>query len=395
MEELKSFIGTEVARVVEPFHEKLREQAQEPVWLAKMLNALPGQVQRPVERYDIIGGLTRSLAAAKMDVDRAAGWAKKTWGDTAAMTTAVTKALAAGSATAGGFLVPGEVYNDVIELLRTATAIRRMNPMIIDMNTGVVSIPKITGGSTAAYIGENQDDNASTMTFGDVVLTWKKLRSLVPISNDLLRFSSPSADTIVRNDMVQALAIRQDLAFLRGDGLQHTPKGLRYWAPSANILLANATVNTANIVADLNRMILQLMNANVRMIRPGWIFANRTAQYLRTSLTSGGDLIWGREMNDTGTLLGIPFTTTNQVPITLGGGANESEIYLVDFADVIIGEAQSLLLDVSTEASYMDGGQMVSAFSRDQTVIRAIEEHDIGMRHDESIAILTGVTWGA
>lgn len=49
---------------------------------------------------------------------------------------------------------------------------------------------------------------------------------------------------------------------------------------------------------------------------------------------------------------------------------------------------------MSTEAAYKDAaGNMQAAFSRDETVMRAIVQHDIGMRHLPALAVLTGVTW--
>jgi hypothetical protein len=37
---------------------------------------------------------------------------------------------------------------------------------------------------------------------------------------------------------------------------------------------------------------------------------------------------------------------------------------------------------------------VVSAYQNDQTVIRAISEHDLAMRRQESLAILQGVIYG-
>jgi hypothetical protein len=62
-------------------------------------------------------------------------------------------------------------------------------------------------------------------------------------------------------------------------------------------------------------------------------------------------------------------------------------------ADAVIGDATSIIIDTSTEAAYHDGTQVVAAFSQDQTVVRAIVQHDFGMRHDASVAVLTQVTW--
>ena len=85
---------------------------------------------------------------------------------------------------------------------------------------------------------------------------------------------------------------------------------------------------------------------------------------------------------------------TNQLPEDLGVGGNESEIYFVDFSQVLIPDTMAIQLSISTEATYMDGGALVSAFSRDQTVVRTIAEHDLGLRHDKAVAVGTGVRWG-
>ncbi len=58
----------------------------------------------------------------------------------------------------------------------------------------------------------------SKPTFGQVVASFKKLTALVPVSNDMQRFADPAIDAYVRDDLVQVLARREDLAFIRGDG---------------------------------------------------------------------------------------------------------------------------------------------------------------------------------
>lgn len=93
-------------------------------------------------------------------------------------------------------------------------------------------------------------------------------------------------------------------------------------------------------------------------------------------------------------LWGFPFAVSTAVPTTLGAGGNESEVYLADFADVVVGERQNLIVDSSQEASYWDGSVTQSAYSRDETVVRAIIEEDLAMRRDVAGAVLTGVTWG-
>lgn len=339
------------------------------------------------EKGDAVSRMVRSLAAAKGSAREAAHYCEQTIHDAE-----IARALAAGSGSAGGFIVPEQYSAELIELLYPASAVRRMGARVIPMPGGNLTLPKLTGGATAAYVGENSNMTKTEQTFGQLKLSAKKLAALVPISNDLIRFSSPSADAIVRADLIQSIATKEDSEFLRGDGLGLGPKGLRHWAPAANVLAVNATVNLANVTTDLGKLELALMGANVRMIQPGWIMAPRTRVYLENLRDSNGNVAFPEIAQ--GRLKGYPFAMTTQIPVNLAvTGTGESEIYFVDFADVVIGEVPGLILDVSSEAAYYDGSAVVSSFSQDQTVIRVIVQHDLGMRHDASVAVLKDVDW--
>lgn len=324
----------------------------------------------------------------KRGLDYATELAKKQYGPDSVE----AKALAAQDAAGGGFLIRDEMAAEIIEFLRPASAVRQLNPVINPMDAGTARLPKITAGSAASYIGENQNLVATQPTFGVVQPIAKKLGALVPISNDLIRRVSPTTQGTVRDDLVAGIAQKSDAAFIRSVGAAGEPKGLRFWPVSANIIAANGTVNTANTIKDLSKLIVALANANVRFVRPGWIMAPRTWMYLFALLDANSNFVFRDEMKG-GTLFGYPFARTSQIPVNLGGGSNESELYLADFADVVISEATDILVDVSTEAAYFDGTATASAFSLDQTVIRAIVEHDLVMRHDESVAVLTTLLW--
>lgn len=389
--DLAKTVEEQIAKAMGPLEERLKKQST-----THFQDIMRGQ-RSPSEEKEAktiaVGRMVRLLAMAKGDQDKAVGYATKMFG----ADDLSTKALSAGQADAGGFLVSPEFSLEVIELLRPMSVVRRLNPTTLPMDQGALSISKLTGGATAAYTGEGQNIGSSQQTTGMLDLVWKKLAALVPISNDLLRFSttSPNADAVVRDDIVAAMALREDLAFIRGDGLSGTPKGLRNWAPAANILTVNATVNLANITVDLGKLVLALEEANVRMIRPGWLMAPRTKQFLMTIRDGNGNFAFREEML-AGNLWGYPFAVTTQIPINLSvTGSNESEIYFTDFADAVIAEASEIVIDASPNAAYYDSATsaVVSSFSRDETVIRAISRHDFGMRHDASVAVLSDVDW--
>jgi HK97 family phage major capsid protein len=339
--------------------------------------------------------------AGKGDLERAQKVAEKRYGAESRTVAEFTKALAASDSTAGGFLVQDEVAAEIIELLRPASVVRTLGPRMAPMDTGTLRLPKITGGASGGYIGENANITASEQTFGQVVANAKKLAVLTPVSNDLIRRASANAEAMVRDDLRDALAQRSDLAFIRGDGTSGSPKGLKDWAATANNLNASthapASVTLANVTTDLGRMLQALADANVPMRNPGWIMEPRTWRYLITVRDGNGNLVFKDEM-DGGTLFGIPFGRTSQIPRNLdasgSAGNDETEVYLADFADVVIAESESLMIDVSTEAAYHDGSNVVAAFSQDQTVIRAIMEHDLVVRHEESVVLMEQVVWG-
>jgi HK97 family phage major capsid protein len=336
--------------------------------------------------FDLVH-MVKALAAARGNLRDAADFAERVL-----QNTGVAKALAAGTGSSGGFIVPEAYVADIIEFLRPASIVTALDPMILPMPGGNLTVPKLAGGSSAAYIGENTNLPNTLPQFGQIRLTARKLGAMVPISNDLIRFSTPSADTVVRDDLVRAIAQRQDLAFIRDAGTGNAPKGLRYWAPpSTNVLSANPTVNLQNVTDDLGSLVLAMKNQNVRFIKPGWMFSHRTEEFLFNLRDSLGNFAFRPEML-TGKLRTFPYKATTQIPNNLVDGT-QSEVYLADFADVVIGDVGTIRIDASTEAAYFDGSAVQAAFSLDQTVVRAIVEHDIAMRHDFSVSVLTGVTW--
>lgn len=302
------------------------------------------------------------------------------------------------NATAGGYLVPEAVAGEIIELLRPASVVRSMGPRVIPLPNGNLTTNRRATGASFGYVGEQQDVPASGLTFGQMKLSAKKFAGLVPISNDLLRSASTSVDILVRDDIVEGAASAEDLYFLRGAGTENTPLGLRNQLigtayEALNILTMTATPDLQKVDNDLGRLELALMNQNLDPSAAHWVMSPRTAMYL-TNLRDGNGNKAYPEMAE-GMLRRKPVKVTNNIPQNLGGGT-ESEIGLIHPSHVIIGDQNAISIATSTEAAYKDAnGVMQAAFSRDETLMRLIMHHDIGLRHLPAVAWLTGVTWGA
>ncbi|MDT3720343.1 phage major capsid protein [Pseudomonas oryzihabitans] len=308
----------------------------------------------------------------------------------------VAMALSTVTPGAGGVLVPENFSSSVIESLRPKSVVRRMGTISLPLNNGNLTIPRIIGNTVVSYIGTEQDIPVTDMQFGDLKLAAKKAAALVPISNDLLAYAgvNPRIDQQVSNDLATSMGLSEDLMFIRGPGTGALPKGLRFWAIARNIVPAPSATTLQAVDTFLSGLMLRLETANVDLAGCGWIMAPRTLRWLQSLRDGNGNKAFPEI--DQGLLKGYKVALTTQIPTNLGDTGKESEIYFANFADCFIGEDQNLAFAISTEASYKDAsGNQVSAFQRDQTLIRVISKHDFGPRHVESIAVGTGVTWGS
>lgn len=331
----------------------------------------------------------RALAAGKGDPERAASFVKRQWNDEK-----FSKQLLESDYESGGVLVPDQYVSEIIDLLRAKSVVRAMGAQQMPMNSGSMTIPKLAQGATASYIGENERGGASEQKFSSIQMSAKKMKALVPISNDLLRDSSPQVDSIVRDDLVQAMALREDIAFIRGDGTENTPKGMYGWAAADNKFNAGdiSTDELDTVTEDLTNAMFKLANSNVPMSNAGWVFTPRTQYYLMQLRDGNGNYAFRQSLQE-GTLMGYPFLTTTQIPDNLGTSDDESEIYFADFAQLIVAENTDLIISVSDTASFYDGSDQVSAFDNDLTLMRAIARHDFGSRHDDAISVIEQVDW--
>ena len=303
----------------------------------------------------------------------------------------VAAALNKSTPSAGGYIVPPGYQTELIELLRADSVVRSFGARSVPMPNGQLNMGRQNGSATANYQGEGVDITKSEPTLGNLNMTAKKLTALVPVSNDLVRYSNPDALQIVIDDLRNVMGLREDLAFLRDNGTGDLVKGLRYACDPANVIPANATVNLANITADAGKALGAVKRANVPVRLLGWVFHPDVEQYLMDLRDGNGNLAFPEL--ERGMFRGRPYKTTTQIPTNLGAGSNETEIVLAEFSQVVIGDSLNMVLDVSTEATYMDGGSLVSAFSRDETVVRSVAAHDMTLRHTKAVAILTGVRW--
>jgi HK97 family phage major capsid protein len=294
---------------------------------------------------------------------------------------AVGKALGVTVPSEGGYTVPSILIADMIPLLYSRLAVKKLGARIVPMPNGNANIPRLNTGSTFSWIGESKVVPKTQPAIGNVKLSGKKGGCLVPISNDLLRSAELAADLWVTNDVVIQLQLGLDYAAMYGLGTAYQPFGLNNLVVSGNKLGSSTTKLTADIPGQI---IGQLMALNIPMVSCGWIFGGYVWSWLFNLKTTTGAYIYRDEMS-AGKLLGFPYVVCNQIPVTNPTGYGSTmytDLFFGDFNEFLWGEQLAMEIVASKEASYDDGtGTLVSAFAQDQTVIRALTVVDFNIRH--------------
>lgn len=377
------------------------------------------------EKSLLLGGIAKMIGVGNGNVYNARQASMDVYGENHP----VTKALVTSSGAAGGFIVPPDVMNEIIPLLRAQAVVRSAGPRVMPMPRGTMTLPGQASAATASYGNENKAITKSEPTLNRIVATYKKLTALVPVSNDMMRYADPAVDAFVRDDLVRVMALREDLAFMLGDGTADTPRGflsfanawvakgggtIGAWSTSANsvfavngtdpanstggnFITANQTVTLATVQAELAGAVNKLDSGNVPETRRAWFFHPRTYNYLFNAVNSLGLYVFRDELMR-GRLLGYPFFKTTQIGTGYwnadGSNKDLSFIFLVEMSEDMIFDSMQMELAVSREGTYVDeNGATISAFQQDQTIIRAISEHDHQMRHDASVAVIQAVRW--
>lgn len=368
------------------------------------------------EKSLVVGGVVKMLGMGNGNVYGARQASKDIYGESHP----VTKALATNVGASGGFIVPPDYMNEIIELLRPAAQVRAAGPRNIPMPRGTMTIPGQSAAATASYGAENKAITTSQPTLNQIVASYKKLTAMVPVSNDMMRYADPAVDAFVRDDLVKVIALREDLAFLLGDGTQDAPRGFLSFAngyaaqgggtagiystsgnstaaSGGNFITSTSAYTLATVAQELGGLVNKLDVANVAERRRVWFMHPRSRNYLMNVQNSLGVYVYRDEVMR-GSLFGYPIRTTTQIPVNYkNADSSQSDcsfVFLVEMDEAMILDSMSLELAVSREASYVGAdGNTYSTFQNDQTLIRAVTEHDFQVRHDAAIAVAQFVRW--
>lgn len=295
----------------------------------------------------------KALAFAKGNYQQATEYAKQWDTSTPEVGMALKAAVGAGTTSdsvwAGPLVYAQDFPAAFLEYLRPQTIIGKL--------TGLSRVPFNIrygiqdGGSTVGWVGQGLPKAVTKLHFTSGSLGFAKAAGIVVITQELARFSSPSAELKVRDDLTA-----QMVQFLDG---QFTDPGV---AAVANVSPASVTngagnirnaanvwSSMANVLTDL-RVFLGTFAANEISLQGAyWIMTPDVALNLGLLLNTAGTAFAFPEIDvNGGTFVGLPVIVSNSVPHSTSAG---SPVILVVPRHIYMADDGAIAIDASTEAS--------------------------------------------
>lgn len=326
--------------------------------------------------------------------------AEERWGKTHPNLVQVIKADVAGGGSGSGEwgaeLVTQDRYtNDFQEFLYGMTVYNRLPLREVPAN---INIAGQDGAATGYWVGESKAIPVSKLDFNDVNLTPLKVAALAVISKELIRDSSPSAEMLVRDGLMEAAAQRIDTTFVgvAAGTSGTTPAGVLYNVPG-----------TSSAGTDYDSILNDLKELDARFIAS----KNTSGQffYLMNPLLASAMSFIRNALDQQ------PFSTVNAQGGTLSGqtvitGDNVNANYLIKIKpsdiyrigmgnmEVSMSDQASIEMESSpaadTDTPTAPTGKVVSMYQTESMAIKLVQSMNFARRRDSAVAWIKDADYG-
>lgn len=285
----------------------------------------------------------------------------------------------------GGWLVNRETSAELIELFYANEVAMALGATRVDMgNAETLTYRKMKSGATAYWGAMGQTTTQSQPAFGIVNLNLRELVAETPISQRLIKNSAVNVEQLVRNDIVKAMNLAADYAFLYGTGSKtgsntgYEPLGLLNHPDVNEVTIA--TNGKIPAPQDFVNRWGAIEDANVPASDSwGLAVSPRTLRTIRNTTDTTGQLIpeerftQGHRVAST-TQISNSFTTGTATSAT-------SDAFFGAWEYMVVGVGQDVELIVDT-----------SIYVRQREVlVQGVMYVDMGISHPEAFQVLRGL----
>lgn len=361
-------------------------------------------VHKSTEKDEAFPGqnYTRMVIAktlARIEDKSAIGIAAERWGKSNPQLVQVVKAAVAGGGTEtgewGAELAQADTRytGDFIDYLYAQTIFDRLPLREIPAN---VHIKGQDGAATAYWVGQSKSIPVTKADFNDVTLTRLKVAALAVISKELLQDSSPSAELLVRDALVQASAQRVDQTFLSAAAAvaNVSPAGIL----NGLTALTSAGNDVEGLITDIKALYAPFIAAN-NASGLQLVTTESLAKAISLMTNAMGNFAFPGVTNSGGNLLGDP--------VVAGGNVAAGDLILLKPSDIYKIGDRGVEVSLSTEAAIemandpagasdtpTANGAMVSMFQTDSVAIKVVRPLNYAKRRASAVAYVGDADYG-
>jgi HK97 family phage major capsid protein len=241
-----------------------------------------------------------------------------------------------GTASDGPELVGSDLRaGEFVDVLRPNMVTVQAGIRVINGATQDVVIPRKSSASEAAWVG---DEATTAFTrdapqFANITLVPNHLGTTIDVSKQLLVQGLPDVDSLIRDDLNQAIAVGLDKSVLQGSGTNQ-PQGIDGHASVPTSTIASAAAPTK---AEIFEFIAGVDGGNALSGSLNWITTPAMASYLKQTQidSSTGNYFWDVSSD---TVLGYPAHSTSNADTNdiFFGNWNDYIMCIFDGIDLVV-----------------------------------------------------------
>lgn len=257
---------------------------------------------------------------------------------------AVPAGITTNATYAGNLVYADNLASEFVEFLRPQTLVGRLPLRPAPFN---IRFASQTTGAVANWVGEGRGKPVTSASTGTGSMGYTKIAAIAVLSQELVRFSAPNAETWMRDELAAAVIERLDIDFI--DPAQAAVANVNP-ASITNGLTALSSAGTSadNIRTDIQNLVEQFILNNMGASGLVLIMPETLALAASVLVNSLGQPEFPGISPTGGTLMGIPVFTTQYAANQSGSG---NLVIALKPSDILLADDGRVDVSVSTEAS--------------------------------------------
>lgn len=262
------------------------------------------------------------------------------------------------------------IASEFIDLLRTQYVLGKLGVKFLTGLVGNIAIPKMDGGATGYWVAEGSDITESTPTLTQVTGTPHTAGALVDISRLMIQQSTPSAEEMIRNEIMERVMRTVQVAVFAGTGSDGQPTAITGATGFNNPSVTQGTPTYAELLGFPGAILADSAQADNQK----WLMTGEVWAKLAATATNGNGSPLALDPAS-GKLCGFGYEVTEDIPA--------NSLYFGNWASVVLGIwGNGIDIAVTDSKLFASGG----------ITLRALQDVDVMVRQGQALAYNAAVT---